>query len=98
LEKEKLRLKSLLWNHQFLEQDILFLQDLFEYDQQLYDIKKDQANKIEIPPSELLKATQALKKKEYDIFQKQRELLELESQILITAKYFNPYESIINKQ
>ena len=97
LEKEKLRLKSLLWKHQFLEQDISFLLDLFKYDQQLHDIKKDQANKIEIPPSELLKATQTLKKKEYDIFQKQRELLELESQILITAKYFNQYDFIINK-
>ena len=97
LEKEKLRLKSLLWKHQFLEQDLSFLLDLFKYDQQLHDIKKDQANKIEIPPSELLKATQTLKKKEYDIFQKQRELLELESQILITAKYFNQYDFIINK-
>lgn len=95
LEKEKLRLKNLLRQNHFLVQDISFLQDLFKYDQQLYDIKKDQANKIEIPPSELLKATQALKKKQYDIFQKQRELLELESQILITAKYFNLYESII---
>lgn len=95
LDKEKLRLKNLLRQHHFLEQDISFLKDLFIYDQQLFDIKKDQANKIEIPPSELLKATQALKKKEYDIFQKQRELLELESQILITAKYFNQNESTI---
>lgn len=88
LEKEKLRLKILLRQHHFLEQDISFLQDLFKYDQQLFEIKKDQANKIEIPPSELLKARQALKKKEYDIFQKQRELLELETQILQVAKYF----------
>ena len=88
LEKEKLRLKNLLRQHHFLEQDILFLQELFDYDQQLFEIKKDQANKIQIPPSELLKATQALKKKEYDIFQKQRELLELETQILQVAKYF----------
>ena len=65
LEKDKLRLKGLLRKHQFLEQDIVFLQDLLEYDLQLYEIKKDQANKIEIPPSELLKVTQALKKKEY---------------------------------
>lgn len=95
LKKEKLRLKNLLQQHHFLEQDISFFQDIFKYDLQLFDIKKDQANKIEIPPSELLKATQALKKKEYDIFQKQRELLELESQILITAKYFNQNESTI---
>lgn len=88
LEKEKLRLKNLLRQHHFLEQDISFLQDLFKYDQQLYEIKKDQANKIEIPPSELLKTTQALKKKEYDIFQRHRELLELETQIFQTAKYF----------
>ncbi len=38
--------------------------------------------------AELLKTTQALKRKEYDIFQKQRELLELETQILFAAKYF----------
>ena len=36
LEKEKLRLKNLLRQHHFLEQDISFLQDLFKYDQQLY--------------------------------------------------------------
>jgi len=89
LEKDKLRLKGLLRKHQFLEQDISFLQNLFKYDQQFFEIKEDQADKIQIPPSELLKAEQALKKKEYDIFQKQRELLELESQILITAKYFS---------
>ena len=88
LEKEKLRLKNLLRQHHFLEQDISFLLDLFKYDQQLFEIKKDQAYKIEIPPSEYLKAEQALKKKEYDIFQKQRELLELELQILTVAKYF----------
>jgi hypothetical protein len=88
LEKEKLRLKNLLRQHHFLEQDISFLLDLFKYDQQLFEIKKDQAYKIEIPPSEYLKAEQALKKKEYDIFQKQRELLELELQILSVAKYF----------
>ena len=88
LEKDKLRLRGLLQKHQFMEQDISFLQNLFEYDRQLYEIKKDQANKIQIPPSELLKATQALRKKEYDIFQKQRELLELETQILQAAKYF----------
>ena len=89
MEKDKLQLKNLLRQHHFLEQDISFLQDLFKYDQQLYEIKKDQANKIEIPPSELLKATQALKKKEYDIFQKHRDLLELETQILQVAKYFS---------
>ena len=88
LEKEKLRLKNLIRQHIFLEQDISFLQELFEYDQQLFEIKKDQANKIQIPPSDLLKAKQALRKKEYDIFQKQRELLELETQILQVAKYF----------
>jgi len=54
----------------------------------MQEIKKDQANKIEIPPSEYLKAEQVLRKKEYDIFQKQRELLELELQILTVAKYF----------
>ena len=88
LEKEKLRLKNLLRQYQFLKQDISFLQDLFKYDQQLFEIKKDQAQKIEIPPSELLKSTQALKKKEYNVFQKQRELLELELKILTVAKYF----------
>ena len=88
LQKEKLHLKNLLRKHHFLEQDISSLQDLFEYDQQLFNIKKDQADNIQIPPSELLKATQALKKKEYDIFQKQRERLELETQILFAAKYF----------
>ena len=88
LEKEKLRLKNLLRQHHFLKQDISFLQDLFKYNQQLFEIKKDQAHKIEIPPSEYLKAEQVLKKKEYDIFQKQRELLELEIQILQVAKYF----------
>ena len=88
LQKEKLHLKNLLRKHHFLEQDISFLQDLLEYDQQLFKIKKDQADNIQIPPSELLKATQALKKKEYDIFQKQRERLELETQILFAAKYF----------
>ena len=88
LEKEKLRLKNLLRQHLLLEQDISFLQDLFKYDQQLFEIKKDQAQKIEIPPSEFLKAEQTLKKKEYDVFQKQRELLELELQILTVAKYF----------
>ena len=88
LEKEKLRLKNLLRQHHFLKQDISFLQNLFKYDQQLFEIKKDQAHKIEIPPSEYLKTEQALKKKEYDIFQKQRELLELVLQILTVAKYF----------
>lgn len=88
LEKEKLQLKNLLRKHHFLEQDISFVQNLLEYDRQLYEIKKDQAKKIQIPPSELLKATQVLKKKEYDVFQKQRELLELETQILQVAKYF----------
>ena len=88
LEKEKLHLKNLLCQHQFLKQDISFLQDLFKYDQQLFKIKKDQAHKIEIPPSEYLQAEQAMKKKEYDIFQKQRELLVLELQILTVAKYF----------
>lgn len=88
LEKDKLKLKGLLRKHHFLEKDISFLQDLFKYDQQLFEIKKDQANKIQLAPSDFLKAEQALKKKAYDIFQKQRELLELETQILITAKYF----------
>ena len=50
--------------------------------------QKDQAEKIEIPPSELLKANQAIEKKQYEIFLKQRELLELEIQILTIAKYF----------
>lgn len=88
LEKEKLLLQQLIRQHHFLKQDISFLQDLLKYDLQLFDIKKDQAEKIEIPPSELLKATQALRKKEYNIFQKQRDLLQLESQILQVAKYF----------
>ena len=88
LEKEKLRLKNLLRQHHFLKQDISFLQDIFKYDQQLFEIKKNQAQKIEIPPSQYLKAEQALRKKEYDIFQKQRELLKLEIQILQVAKYF----------
>jgi len=88
LKTEKLRLKSFLRKHQFLQQDIYILQKLFEYDLQLFEIKKDQAKKIEIPPSELLKATQAIEKKQYDIFLKQRELLELEIQILTIAKYF----------
>lgn len=96
LEKDKLKLKSLLRKHHSLEQDISFLQDLFKYDQQLFEIKKDQANKIQLAPSDFLKAEQALKKKAYDIFQKQRELLELKTQILITAKYFNYYDSIEN--
>jgi len=88
LEKEKLRLKNLLRKYHFLEQDLSFLENLFEYDQQLFQIKKDQAKKIQIPPSELLKAQQVLKKKEYDVFQKQRALLELEIQILQVAKHF----------
>mgnify|MGYP000671908674 CR=1 FL=1 len=37
---------------------------------------------------ELLKANQAIEKKQYEIFLKQRELLELEIQILTIAKYF----------
>jgi len=37
LEKEKLHLKNLLRKHHFLQQDISFLQNLFEYDQQLYE-------------------------------------------------------------
>lgn len=88
LQKEKLHLKSLLRKYHFFKQDLSFLQNLLEYDQQLFQIKKDQADNIQIPPSELLKATQTIKQKEYDIFQKKRELLELEIQILQVAKYF----------
>lgn len=88
LAKEKLRLNNLLRQYHFLQQDIDILQELFSYDLDLFEIKKDQAQKIEIPPSELLQATQVLKKKEYDVFQKKRELLALETQILFVAKYF----------
>ena len=70
LEKEKLHLHNLLRRYYFLQQDILILHNLFEYDFQLYQIQKDQADHIQIPPSELLKATQTIKQKEYNLFQK----------------------------
>ena len=86
-QKDQLKLKALLQKYQTLQEDIRFMKMLFEYDTQLYEVKQDQAEHLEISPVTLLKVTQAYKKKEYDIFKKERTLRELESQILIHAHY-----------
>jgi len=88
-QKDKIKLHAQIQKHHALKQDIEFLKSLFEYDTQLYEVKKDEAVHLEITPSELLKATQAYQKKAYEIFQKERILEELEWEILLLAHYFN---------
>jgi len=88
-EKDKLKLHALIQKHHAFEEDIQFLQSLLEYDTQLLSVKQDQADHLEITPSELLKAKQAYQKKAYEIFQKERSLDELEWEILLLAHYFN---------
>ena len=83
LQKAKLQLKARLQDYKFLMEDIAFMKSLLEYDHQLYLVKQDQAKHLEIRPSELVIATKEYRKKEYAIFKKERELLQLETQILI---------------
>jgi len=89
LQKDRLKLTAFLQKHHFLKEDIVFQKKLFTYDTQLYEVKKDQAQHLELSPVELLKATQAYEKKAYDIFQKERDLQELESNILIHVHYIH---------
>jgi len=89
LEKDRLQLRALLQKYHSLKEDIAFLKKLHEYDTQLYEVKQDQAKHLELSPVELLKATQAYEKKEYAIFQKERNLLELASEILIHSHYIS---------
>lgn len=89
LQKERLQLNALLQQHHALKQDITFLKKLHAYDTQLYEVKQDQAQHLELSPVELLKATQAYEKKAYDIFQKERTLQELENTILIHAHFID---------
>ncbi len=89
LQKDKLRLHALIQQYYALQQDIAFMKKLLEYDTQLYEVKKDQAEHLEISPTDLLKAEQQYEKKKYDIFQKERALLELEWEILIHAHFDN---------
>ena len=84
-QRDRLKLRALLQKHSALQQDISFLKSLHKYDAQLYEVKKDQADHLEISPSELLKATQHFQKKAYEISQKERFLLDLEWDILILS-------------
>ena len=89
-QKDRLKLHALIQKYHALEEDIQFLKLLFEYDTQLYEVKKDQADHLEITPSELLKATQAYQKKAYEIFKAKRTLEEVVWEILLLAHYINP--------
>lgn len=88
-QKDQLKLAALLQKHQALKQDITFQKKLYTYDTQFYKVQQDQAQHLEISPVELLKATQSYEKKGYDIFQKERQLKELEWEILIQAHYIH---------
>lgn len=91
-QKERLQLQQLIRKYHYLEADLILLKQLHQYDHELFKIQKIKADSLIIPPSAFITSQRDFEKKAFTLRQKERELLELEIEILITAKYFEPKE------
>ncbi|MEM6359961.1 MAG: hypothetical protein AAF731_07700 [Bacteroidota bacterium] len=81
------KLRTLLRKYDFLIEDIQFARDLIELDKELFELTKKKFEAAEIDSSTWLRAKKDMKLKEYQLFTRDRELIELESEILIIAKW-----------
>jgi len=86
-QTDQLRLKTLLKEYHFREEELHSLEQSFEIDSILFEIKKDQEKNIQISPVELLQAQQQFLKRKQSLQQTYFNLKKLKFQILELARF-----------
>lgn len=86
-QQAKQQLQQQLKLYQILKQDIQYLKQLNEVDQQLFEIATHQFTKAELAPSAYLPKKRMFMQKQYELFKKEQELESLEQEVLGMARF-----------
>lgn len=81
------KLKTMIREYDFLIQDIAFGNQMIEIDRQLFDLMKRKFEAAEVDSRTWLTAQKDMKRKEYEVFVKQRDVLRMESEILGLSRF-----------
>lgn len=87
LQSDRIRLRGLLRQWDYLQQDIQAQALQFQLDQQLFDIEQQKYDNQQLLPSEFLKIKRQFAQKKYALLIRQRELVELKNEILVLARF-----------
>lgn len=89
-EIDKRKVVELVREYEYLIEDLKFANEMISIDRELFELLKRKFEDGDLDSSSWLKAQKDLKTKEYNLFTKDRDILKLKSEILITAKWGNP--------